>query len=314
MLDPFVTLKESGFSQRPRGAADKLDGWAPELITSLDWVRLSEVARGLAAEAGCELAGSRVLPDGSVLFGMIERPRTARPQRALVKIAPWNEWGATPETVQRFAQEVSTAQHTRGILIAPDGFSTAAMHEAQKQRIEAVDATALHAALCALPEEKSDFLFVVATAGDYATPTCPVCQKKLKQVQQQVLSLPSRTIDVNGLIADPVVCDSLVIVPGCEVTFLHEVLACSIEIHGRVQGDFLCQGPVTLHETGTLAGKVAARSLNVRDGGQLLGQFRILEGKLESLVKQVTRWHWRCESTDGRDACAGVIFEPHGVH
>ncbi|MBL9130224.1 MAG: polymer-forming cytoskeletal protein [Verrucomicrobiaceae bacterium] len=313
MLEPFATLQESGFSQHPGGAASKLDGWSPELIASLDWVRLSELARALAAEAGCELAGSSVLPDGSVHFGMIERPRTTRPQRALVKIVPWNEWGATPETVERFAQEVGTARDTRGILIAPSGFSTAAMHAAQEHRIEAVDAAALHAALLALPEEKSDFLFVVATAGDCSTPTCPICQKKLQKVQQQTLSLPSRTIDVDGLIADPVVCDSLVIAAGCEVTFLHEVRACSIHVHGRAAGDFLCQGPVTLHETGTLSGNVAARSLVVRDGGQLLGQFRILEGRLESLVRQVARWHWRCGGGEGRKACAGVIFEPHNA-
>lgn len=311
MLDPFVTLKEAGFSQRPAGAADRLGGWTPELLASLDWIRLSELARALAAEGGCELAGSRVLPDGSVLFAMLERPYTARPQRALVKIAPWNEWGATPQTVERFAKEVSTARDTRGILIAPAGFSTAAIHTAREHRIEAVDAAALHAALRGLPSEKSDFLYVVATAGDCSTPTCPVCQKKLQKVQLQVMSLPSRTIDADGLVAEQIVCDSLVIAEGCEVTFLQEVLACSIEVRGRAEGDFLCQGPVTLHESGTLSGKVAARSLFVRDGGQLLGQFRILEGKVESLVRQVTRWHWACRNADGEDGCAQVQFEPH---
>lgn len=315
MVDPFVTLQEAGFSQRPGGVAARLDGWTPELIVSLDWMRISELARALTAEAGCELAGSRVLPDGSVLFGMIERPRTAHPQRALVKIAPWNEWGATPQTVERFAREVSTARDTRGILIAPAGFSTAAMRTAQEHRIEAVDAATLSAALQALPAEKRNFLFVVATSGDSSIPTCPVCQRKLKRVQQQVLSLPSRTIDTDGLIADPVVCDSLVIATGCEVTFLHEVHACSIDVFGRAEGEFLCQGPVRLHAGGILSGKVGARSLEVRDGGELLGQFRILEGKIESLVKhQVMRWHWRCGSNDGWDGCATVVFEPHDTH
>ena len=311
MLDPFVTLHEAGFSQRPVGVADKLGGWSPELLSGLDWIRLSELARALAAEAGCELAGSRVLPDGSVLFGMLERPNTSSPQRALVKIAAWNEWGATPQTVERFAADVNTARDTRGILIAPDGFSTTAMHKARELRIEAVDAAALNVALNQLPKEKSDFLFVVATAGDWSRPSCPVCQQKLKKVQQEVLSLPSRTIDDDGLVADPVVCDSLVIAEGCEVTFLQEVLACSIDVRGRAEGEFLCQGPVTLRERGTLLGKVAARSLNVQDGGQLLGQFRLLEGKVESLVRQVKRWHWRCENGDGQNACSNVEFEPH---
>jgi len=311
MLDPFVTLQEAGFSKKPQGGADRLAGWSPELIASLDWARMSELARAMVAEAGCELVGSRVLPDGAVHFGMIEQPKSSKPRRAMVKIAPWNEWGATPETVMRFADEVRTARDTRGILIAPAGFSPAALRKAQELRIEAVDATALDAALRALPGDKSDFLFVVTTAGDFSTPSCPVCTKKLMRVEQHSLELPSRTIDTDGLIADSVVCDRLEVIRGCEVTFLQEVRARSITISGQASGDFVCEGPVTLEPGGTLSGNVAARSLIVRDGGELLGQFRILEGDLGSFVKPAVRWHWRCAGAEGRQSCGGVIFEPH---
>ncbi|MFC5454574.1 polymer-forming cytoskeletal protein [Prosthecobacter fluviatilis] len=311
MLDPFATLEEAGFSLRSCGGVDRLAGWSAELISCLDWTRVSDLARAIAAEAGCELAGSRIMPDAAVLFGMIEEPRSAKARRAMVKTAPWNEWGATPETVHRFAQEVRTARDTRGILIAPAGFSPAALSAAQELRIEAVDAVALDAAVRALPGEKSDFLFVVTTAGDFATPSCPICMKKLKRVEQAVLELPSRTIDTDGLYADSIVCDRLEVTAGCEVTFLQEVRARSISVSGYVSGDFVCEGPVILEKGGTLSGKVAARSLEVRDGGALLGQFRILEGKLGSFVKPAVRWHWRCTGADGQHQCARVVFEPH---
>jgi len=310
MLEPFSTLQESGLAQ-PQAGADKLDGWSPELLVSLDWVRLAELARGLAAEAGCELAGSRNFPDGSVMFAMIEQPRSTTPQRALVKLAPWNEWGATPETVEHFANEVATARNSRGILIAPAGFSTAALHTAQRHRIEAVDATTLCSALSGLRPEKSEIMFAVATMGDYATPTCPICDKRLHRTEQTAASLPSRTIDVTGLIADPVVCDQLLITESAEATFLQEVRCCSLIVRGQADGNFVCQGPVTLEAGGILSGTVAARALNVRDGGQLLGQFHILEGKLESLVKSATRWHWRCANATNALGCSQVQFEPH---
>jgi cytoskeletal protein CcmA (bactofilin family) len=311
MLDPFATLEEAGFSLRRSGGVDRLAGWSPELISGLDWARLSEMARAIAAAAGCELAGSRIMPDGAVIFGMIEEPRSAKARRAMVKIAPWNEWGATPKTVQRFAQEVSTARNTRGILIAPAGFSPAALSTAQELRIEAVDAVGLDAAVRALPGDKSDFLFVVTTAGDFSTPTCPICMKKLQRVEQEAPELSSRTMNMDGLIAEAVVCDRLEIAAGCEVTFLQEVRARSITVSGHASGDFVCEGPVTLEKGGTLSGKVAARSLVVRDGGELLGQFRILEGDLGSFVKPAVRWHWRCAATDGQRQCARVVFEPH---
>ncbi len=311
MLDPFVTLEEAGFPLRQSGGVDRLEGWSPELIASLDWARLSELARAIATEAGCEMARSCVMPDGAVLFGMIEEPKSSKPRRAMVKIAPWNEWGATPETVQRFAQEVRTARDTRGVLIAPAGFSPAALRTAQELRIEAVDAAGLEAAVRALPGDKSDFLFVVTTAGDFSTPSCPVCAKKLRRIEQETLELPSRTIDMDGLIADFVVCDRLEVAAGCEVTFLQEVRARTITISGHASGDFVCEGPVMLEAGGTLSGTVAARSLVVRDGGELLGQFRILEGELGSFVKPSVRWHWRCVGTEGKSGCAGVIFESH---
>jgi len=312
MLDPFATLEEAGFAARKQDGADRLAGWSAELIASLDWARLFELARAMTVAGGCELAGSRVMPDGAVHFGMIEQPKSAHPRRAMVKIAPWNEWGATPETVRRFADEVRTARDTRGILIAPAGFSPAALRAAQELRIEAVDAAVLDGALRALPAEKSEFLLTVTTAGDHSTPSCPVCAKKLERVKQETSELPSRTIDTDGLIADFVVCDRLEVARGCEVTFLQEVRARSITVSGQASGDFVCEGPVTLEPGGTLSGTVAARSLIVRDGGELLGQFRILEGDLGTFVKPAVRWHWRCRNARGRPACAGVIFEPHG--
>jgi len=310
MVHPFVTLKEAGFSQKPHSGADRLAGWSPELIASLDWARLSELARAMAAEAGCEMAGSSVMRDGAVLFGMLEQPKSSKPRRALVKIAPWNEWGATPETVRRFADEVRTARDTRGILIAPGGFNPAALRTAQELRIEAVDAAALDAAVRALPGDKGQFLFAVTTSGDFSTPTCPVCTMKLKRVEQETPALPSRVIDTDGLIADFIVCDRLEVVRGCEATFLQEVRARSVSIAGHAAGKFVVEGPVTLEPGGTLSGSVAARSLNVRDGGELLAQFRILEGDLGSFVKPVVRWHWRCLS-EGHRQCGAVIFEPH---
>lgn len=311
MLDPLVTLQEAGFSLKPTRGVDRLGGWSPELVASLDWARLSDLAQALVKESGCELAGSRVLPDGSVFFGMIEQPKTARPQRAMVKIAPWNEWGATPETVRMFAQQVQTAKNTRGVLIAPAGFSPAALRAAQELRIEAVDAVTLAAAFQALPKERGESLFAVHIDGDFSTPSCPFCGRKLVRVEHEALELASRIIDTNGLIADPVVCDRLDIVANCEVTFLSEVRARSITISGQASGDFVCEGPVTLEPQGMLSGTVAARSLVVRDGGCLLGQFRILEGDLGSFVKPAVRWHWGCVSAAEREDCAGVVFEPH---
>ena len=111
MLNALDRLKELGWGEpRPLGMVMDAEG-----LAALDWARLVDLMRGLVVEAGCELAGSQVQPDASVLFGMIEQPGTERARRVLVKLAAWNEWRAGAEQVEKFAAEVRSARDARGI-------------------------------------------------------------------------------------------------------------------------------------------------------------------------------------------------------
>jgi hypothetical protein len=311
MLEACAAIAEVPLLPQPEAEVTKTDHWSPELIASLDWLRVGEVARAIAEYHGCELAQSCVLADGALLFGMVEQPYI-QPQRALVKVASWNGWGASPENVTEFGREVQMAGNARGIFVAPGGFSPAALMAAQEYRIETVDAAALCRVLESMPRERSDIMLNIATAGRYTTPSCPVCMEKLQRVEFGAHELPpSRIFDQSGLTADHIQCGVFEVVAGCEVTFLHEVRAQEIRIAGHACGDFFCDGRVTLEPGGLLTGSVAARSLDVRDGGELRGQFRILEGDMERFIKSAPRWHWRCGNKSGKPGCDGVVFEPH---
>lgn len=286
--------------------------WTPELIASLDWLRIGELARAIAEHHGCELAQSCVLSDGTVMFGMIEQPHGPYPQRALVRVANWNDWGASPEKVTEFGREVQSAGNARGIFIAPGGFSPSALMAAQEYRIETVDAAALQQVLTALPPERGDFFYAIATSGHYTTPSCPVCLEKLKRVDFASREPPpARTFTQSGLTGEAINCGVFEVAAGCEVTFLHEVRAQEIRIAGHACGDFVCEGQVILEPGGTLTGTVTARSVNVCDGGELRGQFRILDGALQPFITAVPRWHWRCENPNGKPGCSNIVFEPH---
>lgn len=315
MLEPFSALKEAGFSLE--GEGDSLPpGWSPELINQLDWLRLAELARAIAANAGCELGGSRVMEDGSVLFAMFEQPRSAQPKRALVKIVAWNQWSATPQVVENFVSEVQSARNARGVLIAPGGFTPAASHAAAEHQIEPVDAARLCDTLKRLPEERSDFFHGITTAGDFSTPTCPVCLKKMKR-QQQTSAAETRPLhsefvfQSSAIVAEQVVCRRLEIAPKIEVQFLHEVRAQEIIVNGHATGDFVCDGRLTLGSGATLTGSVAARAVDVKDGGELIGQARIIEGDLQPVKPMRRRWMWTCQNPIGKPNCARVVFDPH---
>ncbi len=313
VLTPYL---HTGFSLRA-GLEDADTGWSPELIASLDWMRLGELLRAVASHAGCELGPSRVNLDGSVQFAMVQNPKAAQPERSLVKLVGWNQWGATPEAVQTFTQELDRIrEHCRGVLVAPDGFSSAALQQAQNLGIETVDAVKLHQIITQLRPEQADFFFTVTTAGMCRVPTCPVCLRKLSRVEQpatRVLkSMPGEMVFTSStLVPDPVACGRLEVMRNCEVTFLHEVRAKEMIIHGEVSGDFVVEGAFVLQPGATLTGTISARSIKVHDGAELRGQFRVLDGVAESLTAMTAKWFWRCLNNSGNSACRTVMFEPH---
>ena len=306
----------TGFSLRA-GLEDVDAGWSPELIASLDWMRLGELLRAVAAHAGCELGPSRVNIDGSVQFAMMENPKGPDARRALVKLVAWNQWGATPETVQEFIKDLDRIrEECRGILVAPDGFSSAALQQAQNLRVETVDATQLHQIITSLRPEQADFFFTVTTAGMCRMPTCPVCLRKLSRVDQPATRalkvMPGEMVFTSStLVPDPVACGRLEVMRNCEVTFLHEVRAKEMIIHGEVSGDFIVEGAFILQPGATLTGTIAARSIKVHDGAEVRGQFRVLDGIMDAITPMTAKWFWRCLNDSGQERCRSVMFEPH---
>ncbi len=311
MLEPFRPPIQTGFSQRPG------EGWSVEMLTALDWMRMGELLRAIAVNAGCELGPSRVQPDGLVEFAMLEAPQERPPRRALVRLAAWNEWGASPEAVLAFAQSVRRIREScRGVLVAPAGFSPSAANHAAELNIETVDAAKLHAALLSLQPEQSDFFFTITTGGEHSVPTCPVCLKKLSRVEQPgtraMRVMPSELVyQSSSVVPELVVCERMEVLNACEVTFLHEVRAKEIVIRGHASGDFVCEGSFTLESGASLQGTVAARSFNVRHGAEMLGQMRILEGALDPINLPAVNWFWRCQNDSGNTLCQTVVLEPH---
>jgi cytoskeletal protein CcmA (bactofilin family) len=313
MADDFSSLPET--KVRAGRRAEGGVALRPELIGALDWLRLADLMRGLVVEVGCELGGSQVGMDGAVVFGMVERPQTGRSQRVVVKLVGWNQWGAGPEEVEAFASEVRGARDARGVLLAPAGFSPAALAVAKQLRVEVVDATLMWAALHRLKEERREFLWQVATSGDPWTPSCPVCFKKLvKQevrVEDQLMLEEERRFDGNAIVADLVNCKRLIVEPDCEVQFLQPVRATSALVAGEVHGDLLCDGLLVLRPCGVLHGRVVARSMRIEDGAQMLAETTILRGDCPPEMRTQVTWQWRCLGGRDSEGCAQVDFEPH---
>jgi cytoskeletal protein CcmA (bactofilin family) len=88
-------------------------------------------------------------------------------------------------------------------------------------------------------------------------------------------------IYTSGKIPGKVSASEIVIEKRAEVQFFRRVRVGSIEIRGRMSGEIVADGLVTIRKNGALEGNVTAKSINVEKGGTFSGQLVIGKGGLQ---------------------------------
>jgi cytoskeletal protein CcmA (bactofilin family) len=87
-------------------------------------------------------------------------------------------------------------------------------------------------------------------------------------------------IYASGKIPGKLSASEMVIEKRAEVQFFRRVRVGSIEIWGRMSGEIVANGMVTIRKNGALEGNVTAKSINVEKGGVFSGQLVIGRGDL----------------------------------
>src|SRR4030095_2582560 len=85
----------------------------------------------------------------------------------------------------------------------------------------------------------------------------------------------------SGKIPGKVSASEMVVEKRAEVQFFRRVRVGSIEIRGRMSGEIVADGLVTIRKNGALEGNVTAKSINIEKGGTFSGQLVIGKGGLQ---------------------------------
>lgn len=88
-------------------------------------------------------------------------------------------------------------------------------------------------------------------------------------------------IYTSGKILGKLSASEMVIEKRAQVQFFRRVRVGSIEIRGRMSGEIVADGMVTIRKNGTLEGTVTAKAINVEKGGAFSGQLIIGKGGLQ---------------------------------
>jgi len=79
-------------------------------------------------------------------------------------------------------------------------------------------------------------------------------------------------INTSGKILGKLSASEIVVEKRCEVQFFRRVRVSNIEIRGRMSGEVVADGMVTIRKNGVLEGNVTAKAINVEKGGTFSGQ------------------------------------------
>jgi cytoskeletal protein CcmA (bactofilin family)/rubredoxin len=79
-------------------------------------------------------------------------------------------------------------------------------------------------------------------------------------------------INTSGKILGKLSASEVVVEKRCEVQFFRRVRVGNIEIRGRMLGEIVADGMVTIRKNGVLEGNVMAKAINVEKGGTFSGQ------------------------------------------
>src|SRR5436309_13555226 len=90
----------------------------------------------------------------------------------------------------------------------------------------------------------------------------------------------SMTIDLVGKIPGRIGAQHLTVDRKSDIQCFRRVRVTNIDIKGRMSGEIIAAGSVTIHKTGTLDGNVTAKSIAIEKGGMFSGQLVIGQASL----------------------------------
>jgi cytoskeletal protein CcmA (bactofilin family) len=90
-------------------------------------------------------------------------------------------------------------------------------------------------------------------------------------------------INTSGKIPGKLSASEIVVEKRSQVQFFRRIRVGNIEIRGRMSGEVIANGMVTIRKNGALEGNVIAKAINVEKGGTFSGQIMVGRGALQQV-------------------------------
>jgi len=167
----------TAFSEREALPEDPTE-WSDEVFDRLEWKRFEDLCCAFYREKGIRAEVTPLGPDGGIDISLHQDEAAPDRVTAIVQCKAWSQAvGVKP--VRELRGVMAHKQVEKAFFMAPHGFTEDARAFAKENRIILLDAKLILAMIQRLPEVARKRLLTMATAGDWTTPSCPNCGKKM---------------------------------------------------------------------------------------------------------------------------------------
>jgi hypothetical protein len=148
-----------------------------DALGRLEWRRFEELIHGYFETQGWNAQRSRVGADGGIDI-FLYRPGQHRP-RACVQCKAWHSYTVGVKPVRELLGVMAAENILEGYFVTTSGYTSEALAFAEGKSMKLFTGDDILARFSALPD--ADHVRIVSHAfrGDFETPTCPSCDKKM---------------------------------------------------------------------------------------------------------------------------------------
>ena len=165
----------SGRSELPRPRE-----WSIDVIRRMDWKRFEGLCAAYYPTTGIQGRALHLGETGGIDVRLYQDDEDPEYATAIVRCKSSHATRVDVNTITELAQAMARQGIDKGFYMCRAGFDEAAVAQAANRDITLVDGQVLLQLILRLPAEAQARLLDFATEGDWATPTCPVCNIKME--------------------------------------------------------------------------------------------------------------------------------------
>jgi restriction system protein len=161
----------------PENRFERPTEWSLQLIKDIEWKKFEELSTAYYLEKGIRAEATSLGADGGIDIKLYQ-DASGNPT-SIAQCKAWNSWRVGVKQIREFLGVMTHEKIPKGFYMTSGEYSDDAKKTATANGITLINGEMLLMMIKRLPEEAQKKLLVLATEGDYTTPSCPSCGIKM---------------------------------------------------------------------------------------------------------------------------------------